>query len=246
MLRGQDRLLLILAVMEDFFQNLVDAGGVVSFSYRQVYGFVPPKYKRQNFYMAVKRALKSGYIEKVLKKGRPYLRIVGRGREKLIRDFPLLALQKKKWDKKWRVVIFDIEEVNRNVRDVFRRKLYELGFGRLQKSVYISPFPIENEMREFIESLNLGKRAYLLVSSKFAAGDERVLAEKVWPLQKINKEYKEILEKLEKEKVDEKEKRRIRARYLEVLLSDPCLPWELLPKGWLGEEVRRRIFQDKT
>lgn len=241
MLRGRDRLLLILAAMEDFFQEVVSVGGLAGFSYKQLYGFTPRKFKRQNFYMAVKRALEAGDIEKVIKKGKPYLRIVGKGRRRLIRDFPLFSLQKEKWDKRWRLVFFDIEEVNRNVRDKFRRKLGQLGFGQFQRSVYISPFPIEKEMQEFIKSLNLEEKAYLLVTQRLFVGNERLLAEKVWHLHKINEDYREILEQLG-EKIDEAKKREIRARYLEVLLSDPCLPYELMPEDWLAEKVRKKIF----
>lgn len=244
MLRGQDRLLLALAALGDLFENLADAGGLASFSYRQIYGFIPPKYKKHNFYMAVKNSLKVGNIDKVIKKGEPYLRLTGRGEKKIVRYFPLFSLQKKKWDKKWRVLFFDIEETNRAVRDKFRETLRRLGFGQFQKSVYLSPFPIEKEMKEFIENLGLRERACLLVSPKFSAGDERLLAKKEFKLEKLNKEYERILKKAEEVKKDDlEEKRRLGAKFLEILSIDPFLPEELLPDNWLGLKARKVVFR---
>ncbi len=61
----------------------------------------------------------------------------------------------KEWDGKWRLVIFDIPTTSNTIRNVFRRKLKELGFFRLQKSIWIYPFPCQEEiklLREFLEA----------------------------------------------------------------------------------------------
>lgn len=59
----------------------------------------------------------------------------------------------KKWDGKWRVVIFDIPSTSDVIRNVFRRKLKELGFYLLQKSTWVYPFECKEEitlLREFL------------------------------------------------------------------------------------------------
>jgi DNA-binding transcriptional regulator PaaX len=58
----------------------------------------------------------------------------------------------KKWDKKWRMVIFDIPEEKKLARNVLKAKLDELGFRLIQKSVYIHPYPCEDEI-EFIANV---------------------------------------------------------------------------------------------
>jgi DNA-binding transcriptional regulator PaaX len=58
----------------------------------------------------------------------------------------------RKWDKKWRMVIFDIPESKKVARNVLKAKLDELGFRLIQKSVYIHPFPCEEEI-EFIAAV---------------------------------------------------------------------------------------------
>lgn len=64
-----------------------------------------------------------------------------------------MQLKKPKvWDKKWRVVIFDIPEKWKPVREIFRLRLQQLGLYRLQDSVYVSPFKCFNEI-EFLREL---------------------------------------------------------------------------------------------
>ena len=43
------------------------------------------------------------------------------------------------WDKKWRVICFDIPEKRKYVRHVLQRKLAEIGCYRLQDSVFVTP-----------------------------------------------------------------------------------------------------------
>lgn len=70
-----------------------------------------------------------------------------------------LELKKpKKWDKKWRVVVFDIPASSRTVRDAFRRKLKEFGFRHFQKSVWIYPYPCEKEVELLREFFGLKRR----------------------------------------------------------------------------------------
>ncbi|NTW27567.1 MAG: CRISPR-associated endonuclease Cas2 [Candidatus Moranbacteria bacterium] len=60
-----------------------------------------------------------------------------------------------KWDKKWRIVFFDIPEKRRAERNVLRDKLKELGFEELQKSVFIHPYPCLDEINFITEYFQL-------------------------------------------------------------------------------------------
>ena len=50
----------------------------------------------------------------------------------------------KKWDKKWRIIIFDIPEKKRVIRDEIRQIFTEAGFQRLQDSVWVYPYDCED------------------------------------------------------------------------------------------------------
>lgn len=55
------------------------------------------------------------------------------------------------WDGQWRVVFFDIPEKKRRVRDSLRDKLRDIGFLKLQKSVFIFPYPAFDELNFIVE-----------------------------------------------------------------------------------------------
>jgi len=79
-----------------------------------------------------------------------------------------LKIQKPKvWDGKWRVVIFDIpEEEWRKGRDALRNKLQRLGFYLIQKSVWICPWPCENEILFISELFGLTPFVNILTAER--------------------------------------------------------------------------------
>lgn len=258
LLNTRDILLLGLSGALDLFEEIKDPLSIFSKSYESMYGWVPKQYKRHNFNHLVWRNIKTGYIEKVEKQGEIYIRLTSAGNEKIVRDFPFLAFQNKRWDRKWRMVIFDIEETSKQTRERFRRKLKELGFGMLQESVFISPYDIVQDFTEFIDAQHLNESAYLLEVSSIAVGDIKALVNRVWHLDKINDMYKKIIEKIKDRhltiksgrlnKLNKDESRKvqnvnmeIKKVYLEIALGDPFLPQELLPSDWLGNEAKKII-----
>jgi CRISPR-associated endonuclease Cas2 len=54
------------------------------------------------------------------------------------------ARKPKRWDGHWRVVLFDIPERRRGVRNRLRLFMQEYGFVRLQDSVWIYPYDCED------------------------------------------------------------------------------------------------------
>ncbi|MEK7578339.1 MAG: CRISPR-associated endonuclease Cas2 [Patescibacteria group bacterium] len=59
------------------------------------------------------------------------------------------------WDGKWRLVIFDVPEEHKKARDALRRKLKDLCFVRLQDSVWVTPYPCDDEIRFLREIFNI-------------------------------------------------------------------------------------------
>lgn len=258
LLKPRDIFLLGLGGFLDIFEEFKDPLGIMAKSYESMYGFTPKRYKRHNYSHLVWRNLKVGYIEKVVKGEEVYLRLTGKGKEKVIRDFPLLEFQKRRWDRKWRIVLFDIAELNRRKRDMLRRKLRELGFGMFQQSVYISPHNFTKDLLEFLNATRLSDFVYVfeVSHSQMTIGDPRQLANKLWELDNINEQYLKLIEKtrhlidingrgvqLNDSGVEEKGRNReellksIREEYLGIIIADPFLPRELLPSNWAFAEL---------
>lgn len=71
---------------------------------------------------------------------------LGRDRAKKV-EFDQMNIQPpKKWDNKWRIVMFDIPESHKVRRNSLTQKLKQLGFKQLQRSVWIHPFSCRMEI----------------------------------------------------------------------------------------------------
>lgn len=229
LLRPKDVLLLGLAGALDIFEEVKHPLGISAMGAKAIYGWVPEKFQKKNFYRVVDRGLRTGEIEKTIKNGEVFLKLTSAGKEKITREFPLFS-KENKWDKRWRVVIFDIKEIDRSKRGLLRDKLRTLGFGMLQESVWITPHDFAKDLREFIESLGLAQNAYVLEVSSFLAGDKLVLLNKIFQLDKLNTRYEQLI--LDAKNGGNLEE--LRQEYLQIRLLDPELPKELLPKDWLA------------
>jgi phenylacetic acid degradation operon negative regulatory protein len=67
-----------------------------------------------------------------------------------------------KWDRRWRLVIFDIPEAQRPARDAIRRLVKQLGFLPLQHSVWVHPLPCLEEFSRIRASYGLRDRLRLM------------------------------------------------------------------------------------
>ena len=65
--------------------------------------------------------------------------------------------KKVKWDKKWRMVAFDVPEKYKLGRDALRRKLKKIGFCELQKSVLVTPYECKKEISELVKFFKMEK-----------------------------------------------------------------------------------------
>ena len=92
------------------------------------------------------------------------LQVTKKGKKQLLR-YKLQELsipEPEKWDKKWRIVTYDIPKESGKARDALRYTLKQLGFFQLQKSVYLYPYPCE-EIVEFVrEFYDVGENVTLL------------------------------------------------------------------------------------
>lgn len=69
--------------------------------------------------------------------------------------------KQKKWDKKWRLVMFDVPEEKKKARQAINFALKKIGCVHYQKSVFITPFPCEQEI-DFVGGC-FGVRDYLRI-----------------------------------------------------------------------------------
>lgn len=109
---------------------------------------------KRNFYNALARLRKQDYIEKYQEGEKRILKLTPIGQKKAWQYLTgqLQIKEPKRWDKKWRMVIFDIPEDKKYLRDMVRAKLEKSGFYLLQKSVFVYPF----ECKELVFAIKYG------------------------------------------------------------------------------------------
>ncbi|MDP2655797.1 MAG: CRISPR-associated endonuclease Cas2 [bacterium] len=126
---------------------MVATGAVPDFSKIIKYYTSAKKGARFNYQTktALGRLFTKGLITFEERDGNRYARITDRGKRVLELETQKVDLAKKrKWDKRWRVVIFDVPERRKNVRNRLRRFMNTYGFVRLQDSVWVYPHDCED------------------------------------------------------------------------------------------------------
>ena len=99
--------------------------------------------------------------------------------------YPHLYFNKQNWDKKLRLVIFDVQEINRFKRNHLRRLLKQLGFIMLQKSVWLSPYNQFETIKRWIEENKLQEKILLIETEKIAFKNKDKLINQFWQVDKI-------------------------------------------------------------
>ena len=123
---------------------------------------------------SLQRLVKRGLVRKVgVGSAARYVLTKSGEREASIRSLIHAAHQKQKWDGKWRVIIFDVWERRRAVRDKLRSLLIETGFVRLQDSVWVFPYPCEELVTYIRIELKLGT-GLLYILADGIEGEEKL------------------------------------------------------------------------
>lgn len=115
------------------------------------------KREKEKLYNAFQSLKRSRFLqEKVLNNSFGYI-LSSKGKSRILSLKIKLLDKEKNKDNAWLMVLFDIPEKLRKSRDFFRQNLHELGFEQLQKSVWVTPYNVINELKELIEFGNLEK-----------------------------------------------------------------------------------------
>lgn len=132
------------------------------------------KYKSRNVSEAFKRLLRKKCINIETKENQIYISLTEKGRKMAgwLQIDALKIKKPKKWDGKWRIVIFDISSLKKLYREAFRGKLKQLGFCQLQKSVWVHPFNCCDEIELLRDFFGLSQKEMRLIVAENIGPDE--------------------------------------------------------------------------
>lgn len=124
-------------------------------------GLLPKGRKKEAVARSRDRLIKAGLVEYQGK----FLRLTEEGVKKLrLLELQNFKLSKpRRWDGKWRVLIFDIPERRRGTREKVRRTLISAGFMRLQDSVWVYPYDCEDFIVLLKADFRIGKDLLYLI-----------------------------------------------------------------------------------
>lgn len=126
------------------------------------FGIIPTKRHRD----AIRRSRDQLIKNNLLKYEGNFLRLTKKGQAKLhsfeIRDWKFD--KPKKWDEKWRMLIFDIPEKRKPLRNKIRYTLLDIGFLRLQDSVWIYPYACEDLVSLLKADFKIGKDLLYIIA----------------------------------------------------------------------------------
>lgn len=188
---------------------------------------------------ALKRARARGWIKKTHRRN-ALPEITKEGRERLASLVPKYR-EKRTWDERMYLVTYDIPETHRKQRNILRESLLQIGCGRLQDSVWITPYDPADVLRELIQQNNLQGTVILSTIGKDGSiGDENLheLIIRIYHLDEINDRYKKWIDEVKTSKIID---HWMVLKYVAILQDDPQLPFSLLPLWWQGDSTYQLV-----
>ena len=122
-------------------------------------GLLNVSQKKQTIAKSLNRLIERGYVE-MRRRGTQtsaLLTLKGERFAARIGEGSVAPKKPKRWDGKWRVLIFDIPERSKNTREQIRQTLLSIGFQRLQDSVWVYPYDCEDFITVLKFDFRIGK-----------------------------------------------------------------------------------------
>lgn len=208
----------------------------------------PPDSPTDSFQNSFWRAKRLKYLtKKTDDQGNVHLVLTDIGRTRVFKRFPLLKLALKPWKGWWLVVTFDIPEVDKTIRNFIRRQLLNIGFAQWQKSVYVCPHDVADELSKILREHNLADKVVPMIARRILAGSDWEFARRIFHIDDIESEYRRVAEALTPPPAPEPKHRDYLRRqlhaFIETVKSDPFLPAGLAPKEGYGREAALAALQ---
>jgi phenylacetic acid degradation operon negative regulatory protein len=148
------------------------------------------------------------------------------------------------WSGRWTMVIYQVPESDRAVREQLRKQLAWAGFGQLSPSTWLAPHDLAKEARD-LASRHGSARLDVLWCGSDDAEAARDLAARCWDLESLRGDYTDFLaayghldnepgNRAKDGKLALVERTRITDDFRRFPFRDPELPPELQPPNWPG------------
>ncbi|MBI4991073.1 hypothetical protein HZB96_03190 [Candidatus Gottesmanbacteria bacterium] len=141
------------------------------------------------------------------------------------------------WDKRIYLITYDIPEEKRVKRDLLRSFLLRLNSRLIQESTYINIYNPRKLLSDYVSEHNIPGTIIISDIGQDGGIGETTIQDflvRTYSLEKLNERYEDFINNA---KSKSSSYVNILFEYLSILKDDPQLPFELLPKGWLGDKA---------
>lgn len=130
--------------------------------------YIPGDPIRYRLRTAAGKLVAKKYAVWIRRKGGYCLQITEKGRRALAFEQSVLSLNKpkRKWDGRWRIVLFDVPEHRRGARGRLRAMMKKVGFVRMQESVWIYPYDCEEFIALLKAELKIGRNVLYVIADR--------------------------------------------------------------------------------
>ena len=123
-----------------------------------------------SFHRAIRRLRKAGLVTG----SKESLRITAIGQKAVVAKglgfSPLAVPTPREWDGRWRIVAFDVPERAKFRREVLRRVLADLGFVRVQHSVWAHPADCRKTVADVVAKIGADREVAFVVADSIDGG----------------------------------------------------------------------------
>lgn len=196
----------------------------------------------------LKQLRRSGMVECRKVRNKSQWRLAESGRLVAFGGIDPVSQWSRKWDGRWRLLLFDLPARQQRLRLILWRWLRRHRFGYLQQSVWIVPDKI-SETSIPLRQLKLTPESLTVIEGAPTPPDTHEgIVQGAWDFAFINRNYQAASElatagrrfvcggkpvEMRKWLADE------RTAWIEAITNDPLLPEVLLPKDYLGQKAFR-------
>lgn len=188
---------------------------------------------------AAGRLEKAGYLDKINRDNQSFFRLTILGKEMVKQPAPV-------WDKQWRLVVLTN---SRGYSRAVERVLVGLGYRRMSRGVYITPFLVGIETKQLFLKHNWQNLGQIMEVKRLVLGDDQQLVKKLWRLEDIGQQYADFITstarllKLSRQNFAllQQAKGGFKTcfdHYFNLRMVDPGLPKALWPQNWPADEAR--------
>lgn len=244
---------LVLQISDGVLSNVTDAVLVTLYCFAE-YATLPRKHWSSVSYLVQQHLDK--FSSTTIKRAFSYLcqqghisasdelpRITDEGIQKIHARIPVYK-QDRPWDKNFYLISYDLPRIRNADRNYLRQIIKLLGCVRLQHSTWLTPYHPQAFLPQALDARNLSQIiavSRLDITIGVGRNDMTKLIHQLYPLLELNQRYDQFITAHKNQSSLPK----VAFAYWQILRDDPQLPFELLPKNWLGETAYS-LFKEKT